>query len=128
MDRALQTGRVLCDGERLCSSPTSTTENNVQVVKGIVMNKLCKLGKNMGTKIAPDYAGSAIVSENAGFVYLHRLVVAANEACSLSGHARMDGDHLLQCTGIDEKPSDDNVSQYWEVRCQMVKKPNTGVG
>ncbi|GFY10540.1 uncharacterized protein TNCV_2193611 [Trichonephila clavipes] len=26
----------------------------------------------------------------------------------------MDGDHLLQCTGIDEKPSDDNVSQYWE--------------
>ncbi|GFT61880.1 hypothetical protein TNCV_815521 [Trichonephila clavipes] len=50
MDRALQTGRALCDGERSCSSPTSTTENNVQVVEGIVMNKLCKLGKNMGTK------------------------------------------------------------------------------
>ncbi|GFT80266.1 reverse transcriptase [Trichonephila clavipes] len=32
-------------------------------------------------------------------VYLHWLGVAINEACLLSGHARIDGDHLLQCTG-----------------------------
>ncbi|GFX55431.1 reverse transcriptase [Trichonephila clavipes] len=37
-------------------------------------------------------------------VYLHWLGVTANEACTLCGHARMDGYHLLQCTGLDEYP------------------------
>ncbi|GFX19032.1 reverse transcriptase [Trichonephila clavipes] len=45
-------------------------------------------------------------------LYLHWLGVAANEACPLCGHARMDGDHLLQCTGLDEYPADNIVSQY----------------
>ncbi|GFW31459.1 hypothetical protein TNCV_1288061 [Trichonephila clavipes] len=36
----------------------------------------------------------------------------------------MDGDHLLQSTGLDEYPTDDVVSQYWEARRQMVKKPS----
>ncbi|GFY02431.1 reverse transcriptase [Trichonephila clavipes] len=35
-------------------------------------------------------------------VYLHWLGVAANEACAFCCHARMDGDHLLQCTGLAE--------------------------
>ncbi|GFS73523.1 reverse transcriptase [Trichonephila clavipes] len=35
-------------------------------------------------------------------VYLHWLGVAANEACPICGHARMDRDHLLQCTGLGE--------------------------
>ncbi|GFW66728.1 reverse transcriptase [Trichonephila clavipes] len=61
-------------------------------------------------------------------VYLHWLGVAANEACPLCDHARMDGDYLLQCTGLDEYPTDDIVSQYWEARHQMVKKPSTDVG
>ncbi|GFV30154.1 reverse transcriptase [Trichonephila clavipes] len=61
-------------------------------------------------------------------VYLHCLGVAVNEGCPLSGHARMDGDHLLQCTGLVEYPADDIVSWYWEARYQMVKKPNTGIG
>ncbi|GFS83607.1 reverse transcriptase [Trichonephila clavipes] len=34
-------------------------------------------------------------------VYLHRLGVAANEACPLYSYVRMDGDHLLKCTGLD---------------------------
>ncbi|GFT67110.1 hypothetical protein TNCV_1892261 [Trichonephila clavipes] len=49
-------------------------------------------------------------------------------ACPLCGYARMDSDHLLQCTGLDEYPTEDIVSPYWEVWCQMVKKPNTNVG
>ncbi|GFW48144.1 reverse transcriptase [Trichonephila clavipes] len=61
-------------------------------------------------------------------VYLHWLGVAANEACSLCGHARMEGDHLLQCTGLDEYAAGNIVSRYWEARLQMVKKPSTGVG
>ncbi|GFW73621.1 reverse transcriptase [Trichonephila clavipes] len=60
-------------------------------------------------------------------VYLHWLGVAANEANPICGHARMDGDHLLQCTGLDEYPADDIVSLYWEARHQMVEKPSTGV-
>ncbi|GFU90622.1 reverse transcriptase [Trichonephila clavipes] len=60
--------------------------------------------------------------------YLHWLGLAANEACPLCGHARMDGDHLLQCTGVDEYPTDDIVSRYWEAWRQMVKKPSTGIG
>ncbi|GFU49897.1 reverse transcriptase [Trichonephila clavipes] len=61
-------------------------------------------------------------------VYLHWLGVAANEVCPLCGHARMGGDHLLQCTGLVEYPADDIISQYWEARCQMVKKLSSGFG
>ncbi|GFU69625.1 reverse transcriptase [Trichonephila clavipes] len=61
-------------------------------------------------------------------VYLHWLDIAANEAFPLCGHARMDGDHLPQCTGLAEYPADDIVSRYWEARHQMVKKSSTGVG
>ncbi|GFX10073.1 reverse transcriptase [Trichonephila clavipes] len=60
--------------------------------------------------------------------YLHWLSLAANEACPLCGHDRMDGDHLLQCTGLDKYPTNDIVSRYWKTRRQMVKKPSTGVG
>ncbi|GFV93552.1 hypothetical protein TNCV_1988641 [Trichonephila clavipes] len=56
------------------------------------------------------------------------LCVADNKACPICGHARMDGDHLLQCTGLDEYPADDIVSRYWGARRQMVKKPSMGVG
>ncbi|GFT82346.1 reverse transcriptase [Trichonephila clavipes] len=61
-------------------------------------------------------------------VYLQWLGVAANEVCVLCGHARMDGDLLLQCTGLDEFPADDIISRYWKTRRQMVKKPSMGVG
>ncbi|GFW66204.1 hypothetical protein TNCV_1711031 [Trichonephila clavipes] len=63
-------------------------------------------------------------------VYLHWLGLYPNEACPLRSHARMDGDHLLQCTGLDEYPNDEIVSRYWEARVlsQIVKKPSTGVG
>ncbi|GFV44222.1 reverse transcriptase [Trichonephila clavipes] len=49
-------------------------------------------------------------------VYLHWLGLAADEACPLCVHTRMDGDHLLQYTGLDEYPNDDIVSRYWEAR------------
>ncbi|GFW42441.1 hypothetical protein TNCV_240381 [Trichonephila clavipes] len=45
-------------------------------------------------------------------VYIHWLGVAANEACPLCGHARMDGDPLLQYSGSVEYPADDIVSRY----------------
>ncbi|GFX99213.1 reverse transcriptase [Trichonephila clavipes] len=61
-------------------------------------------------------------------VNLHWLGVAANQACPLCGRAKMDGNHLLQFTGLYEYPADDIVSRYWEARLQMVKKPSTGVG
>ncbi|GFY04719.1 reverse transcriptase [Trichonephila clavipes] len=61
-------------------------------------------------------------------VYLHWLGLAADEACTICGHARMDGDHLLECTGLDEYPTDDIVSRYWEAWRQMVKKPSMSVG
>ncbi|GFW89867.1 reverse transcriptase [Trichonephila clavipes] len=61
-------------------------------------------------------------------VYLHWLGLTTGEVCPLCGHARMDGNHLLQCTGLDEYPTDDIVSWYWEARCQMVRKQSTGVG
>ncbi|GFU54159.1 reverse transcriptase [Trichonephila clavipes] len=41
---------------------------------------------------------------------------------------RMDGDPLLQCTGLDEYQTEEIVSRYWEARRQMIKKPSTGVG
>ncbi|GFU13583.1 cuticle protein 10.9 [Trichonephila clavipes] len=56
------------------------------------------------------------------------LGVAANEACPLCDHARMDDDPLFQRTGLDKYPADDIVSRYWEAWRQMVKKPSTGVG
>ncbi|GFT46949.1 hypothetical protein TNCV_3746361 [Trichonephila clavipes] len=37
--------------------------------------------------------------------------LAADEACPLCGQAKMDGDDLLQCTGLDEHPTDDTVSR-----------------
>ncbi|GFV18845.1 reverse transcriptase [Trichonephila clavipes] len=61
-------------------------------------------------------------------VCLHWLGVAANEVCPICDHARMDGDPLLQRTEHDECLADDIVSQYWETRRQMDKKPSTGVG
>ncbi|GFT24734.1 reverse transcriptase [Trichonephila clavipes] len=61
-------------------------------------------------------------------VYFHLFDLAANEACQICVHARMDVDHLFQCTGLDEYPADDIVSRYWEARRQRVKKPSTGVG
>ncbi|GFX61596.1 hypothetical protein TNCV_5110831 [Trichonephila clavipes] len=39
-------------------------------------------------------------------VYLHWLGLAVNEACPLCGPARMDGDHPLQCAGLDEYPAE----------------------
>ncbi|GFW72773.1 reverse transcriptase [Trichonephila clavipes] len=61
-------------------------------------------------------------------VYIHWLGLAANMACPPCDHAKMDGDHLLQCTGLNEYLTDDIVSWYLEARCQMVKKLSTGVG
>ncbi|GFT75626.1 reverse transcriptase [Trichonephila clavipes] len=61
-------------------------------------------------------------------VHLHWHGVAANEVCPLCGHARMDGDHLPQCTGLAEYSADDIVCRYWEDQGQMVKNPSTGVG
>ncbi|GFX35495.1 reverse transcriptase [Trichonephila clavipes] len=61
-------------------------------------------------------------------VYLHWLDLVDEVACPLYGHARMDGDHLLQCTELDEYPTGNIVSRYWEARRQMVVKPITGVG
>ncbi|GFU56723.1 reverse transcriptase [Trichonephila clavipes] len=46
---------------------------------------------------------------------------AADEARQFSGNARIDGDHLLQCTGIYEYPTDDAIIRYWEARRQVVK-------
>ncbi|GFT75555.1 reverse transcriptase [Trichonephila clavipes] len=43
-------------------------------------------------------------------VYFHWIGLAANEACPLCGYARMDGGHLLQCTGLNEYPADDIIS------------------
>ncbi|GFU95546.1 reverse transcriptase [Trichonephila clavipes] len=60
-------------------------------------------------------------------VYLHWLGMAANDTCSHCGHARMDGDHLPQCTGLSEYPAD-GISRYWEAGRQMVKKQSTGIG
>ncbi|GFT32410.1 reverse transcriptase [Trichonephila clavipes] len=61
-------------------------------------------------------------------VYLHWLGVASNEAYPLCGHARMDDNHLIQCTGRVEYPAYDITSRYWEAQRQMVKKTSTGVG
>ncbi|GFV30219.1 reverse transcriptase [Trichonephila clavipes] len=39
-------------------------------------------------------------------VYLHWLGLAADEVCPLCGHARMNGNHLLQCTGLNDYLTD----------------------
>ncbi|GFV10686.1 reverse transcriptase [Trichonephila clavipes] len=44
----------------------------------------------------------------------HWLGLAAYESCPLCGHARMDSNHLRQCGGLNEHPSNDVVSRYWE--------------
>ncbi|GFW69993.1 reverse transcriptase [Trichonephila clavipes] len=61
-------------------------------------------------------------------VYLYWHGLAADEACPSCGHARMDSNHLLQCTGLDEYLIDGIVNRYWEARRQLVKKPSTDVG
>ncbi|GFW52781.1 reverse transcriptase [Trichonephila clavipes] len=43
-------------------------------------------------------------------VFLHWLDVAAKETCPICGHTRMDSNHLLQCTGLNEYLADDIVS------------------
>ncbi|GFX23812.1 reverse transcriptase [Trichonephila clavipes] len=55
-------------------------------------------------------------------VYLHWLGLDADEAYPLCGNASMDGDQLIQCTGLDKYMTDDVVNRDWEVRQQMVKK------
>ncbi|GFW33492.1 hypothetical protein TNCV_2210271 [Trichonephila clavipes] len=40
----------------------------------------------------------------------------------------MEGNHLLQNSGLDDYTADDIVSRYWEARCRMVKNPSTGIG
>ncbi|GFV91696.1 reverse transcriptase [Trichonephila clavipes] len=57
-------------------------------------------------------------------VYLHWLGLTADEAYPLCVHVKMDGDHLLQCIGLDEYPIDDIGSRYCETRRQIVKKPD----
>ncbi|GFY07805.1 hypothetical protein TNCV_4287411 [Trichonephila clavipes] len=37
------------------------------------------------------------------------LGLAADEACLLCDHAKMDSHHLLRCTGLDEYPTDDVI-------------------
>ncbi|GFW60985.1 reverse transcriptase [Trichonephila clavipes] len=67
----------------------------------------------------------------------HWLSLAAEEACPLCDHARIDGDHLLQCTGLDEYPTDDVVSRdeahFWlngyvnKQNCRIWSKANPQV-
>ncbi|GFV90617.1 hypothetical protein TNCV_2223331 [Trichonephila clavipes] len=61
-------------------------------------------------------------------VYLYWLGLAADEDFPLTVHARMDGDHLLQRTGLNECPIGDIGNWYWETQRQMIKNPNTGGG
>ncbi|GFS97152.1 uncharacterized protein TNCV_1921001 [Trichonephila clavipes] len=42
-------------------------------------------------------------------VYIHWLGLSADEPCPLCGHGWMDGDHLLQYTGLDEYPLRDSA-------------------
>ncbi|GFW84267.1 reverse transcriptase [Trichonephila clavipes] len=55
-------------------------------------------------------------------VYLHWLGLAVDETYPLYGHARMDGDHLLQCAGLDKYPTDDVVSRNCGAQRQMVRE------
>ncbi|GFU35388.1 reverse transcriptase [Trichonephila clavipes] len=60
-------------------------------------------------------------------VYHHWLGFPVDEDCPLCSHTRMDDDHLLQCTGLDDYPADNVVSRYREAWRQMVKKPSMTV-
>ncbi|GFS97648.1 hypothetical protein TNCV_2558311 [Trichonephila clavipes] len=60
-------------------------------------------------------------------VHLHWLGQAADEARLLCGHAKMSGDFLLQCIGLDEHSTDDVVNRYWEARRLIIKKPSKDV-
>ncbi|GFV72281.1 hypothetical protein TNCV_637431 [Trichonephila clavipes] len=55
-------------------------------------------------------------------VYLHWLGLATDEACLLYGYAGIDGEYMLQCTGLDEYPTNDIFSRYGEAWLKMVKK------
>ncbi|GFW04947.1 hypothetical protein TNCV_4881821 [Trichonephila clavipes] len=64
---------------------------------------------------APDRAHAAIrfrITTGHVFlgVYLHWLDLAADEIYPMCGYVRVDGVHLLQCTGLDEYPIDNIVS------------------
>ncbi|GFU23795.1 hypothetical protein TNCV_2445141 [Trichonephila clavipes] len=61
-------------------------------------------------------------------VYIHCVCLTADETCPLCDHARMDGEPLIKCTGLDEHPTNDVVNRYREARRQMAKKPSAGVG
>ncbi|GFV48562.1 hypothetical protein TNCV_5068471 [Trichonephila clavipes] len=43
--------------------------------------------------------------------------------CQLCSHAKKDDDLLLQCTGLDEYPTDDVLSRCREAQHQIVKHP-----
>ncbi|GFV32114.1 reverse transcriptase [Trichonephila clavipes] len=49
-------------------------------------------------------------------VYLHWLGLAADKFCPLCGHARVDGNHLLQCPGLDEYPMGGSTSNSQEAK------------
>ncbi|GFV53787.1 reverse transcriptase [Trichonephila clavipes] len=66
-----------------------------------------------------DLRGLMTTRKKFGGVHVHWIGLAADEACWFCGHVRMDGDHLLQCTGLDEYPTDDIVSWYWEALRRM---------
>ncbi|GFV72760.1 hypothetical protein TNCV_5038391 [Trichonephila clavipes] len=57
-------------------------------------------------------------------VYLHWIGQAADEACPFCGHARLDGDSMFQCTGLDVHPADDVMSRYWR---QKIKVSSTSI-
>ncbi|GFU09531.1 reverse transcriptase [Trichonephila clavipes] len=58
-------------------------------------------------------------------VYLHWLDLTVEEVFSLCGHTRMD--HLLQCIGLNEYPTDVVVSRYFIDRLEMARKPQPQV-
>ncbi|GFV78316.1 reverse transcriptase [Trichonephila clavipes] len=88
---------------------------------------MCLISRHLGTVEAIARFHLSTGHDFLG-VYHHRFGLAADEACPLYGRARMDGDHLLQCTELNEYSTDDVISRYWEAWRQMVKKPSTGVG
>ncbi|GFX27290.1 hypothetical protein TNCV_3341021 [Trichonephila clavipes] len=56
-------------------------------------------------------------------VYLHRFGLGADEASQIMPKpCQVNGDYLLQCTGLDEYLTDDVISWHLEARRQMFKK------